>query len=204
MPVGIETLRLQLRPIALDDLAALAQLWSDPEVMRYLPTGEPRSRQETRVELTYMLDHWPAYGYGTFAVRLKGQTPFIGYFGIQHLHEEPGGVSAEALQNGTDVEVIAGLAKPYWGQGLATEATKAVLRYGFETVRLPRIVAAIHPANAKSRHILESVGLVHDPTIDYYHQCPHFVIRRDSYRADESYYTTPTDTTWDDRCAGAT
>lgn len=102
----IETLRLRLRPITLDDLPALARLWADPEVMRYLPTGEPRSWEDTRVELEYMVRHWQEHGFGTWAVTLKGEGTFIGYCGIQYLHEEPGGVAAEALRGGGDVEVI--------------------------------------------------------------------------------------------------
>lgn len=178
----IETLRLRLRPITPDDLPALARLWSSPDVMRYLPTGEARSVEETQVELNYMVKHWQEHGFGTWAITFKGASDFIGYCGIQYLHEEPGGVSAEALQNGTDVEVIAGLAQPYWKQGIATEATRAVLRYGFETVRLSRVVAAIHPENDVSRHILLHMGMKYDEDMHYYGDCPHLVILREEFQ----------------------
>lgn len=185
----IETRRLRLRPMTLDDLSALARLWSDPEVMRYLPTGEPRSVEETQVELSYMVNHWQAHGFGVWAVILKETNEFAGYCGLEYLHEEPGGVTAEALQGGTDVEVVAGLAKPYWKQGIAPEATRAVLRYGFETVGLLRVVAAIHPENDASRHILQKMmGMKYDETIDYYGDCPHFVILRDEFQLDDSLY----------------
>ena len=99
----IETRRLRLRPMTLDDLSALAGLWADQDVMRYLPTGKPRSVEETRVELSYMVNHWQAHGFGVWAVTLKGSNALAGYCGLQYLHEEPGGVSAEALEGGTDV-----------------------------------------------------------------------------------------------------
>lgn len=186
---AIETRRLWLRPIAADNLLDLARLWSDAAVMRYLPTGEPRSMEETRVELTYMVKHWQERGFGVWAITIKGTNSFVGYCGLQYLHEEPGGVTAEALQGGTDVEVVAGLAKPYWSRGVAPEATRAALRYGFETVGLPRVVAAIHPENEASRHILERMmGMVCDEAIDYYGDCPHFVIRREEFRVDDSVY----------------
>jgi ribosomal-protein-alanine N-acetyltransferase len=184
----IETLRLRLRPITFDDLPALARLWSDPEVMRYLPTGESRSVEATRVELSYMVKHWQDHGFGMWAVTLKDEGAFIGYCGIQYLHEEPCGVTAEALEGGTDVEVIVGLGKRYWWQGIAREATEVVLRYGFETVLLWRIVAAIHPENEASRHILGQLGLKYDAAIGYYGDCPHFVITREEYQADDSFY----------------
>jgi len=185
----IETRRLRLRPMTLDDLPALVRLWADPDVMRYLPTGEPRSMEETQVELSTMVNHWQAHGFGVWAVILKETNEFAGYCGLQYLHEEPGGVSSEALEGGTDVEVVAGLAKPYWKQGIAPEATRAALRYGFETVGLPRVVAAINPENDASRHILqEMMGMKYDENIRYYGDCPHFVIRRDEFAPDDSLY----------------
>ncbi|MBE2222476.1 MAG: GNAT family N-acetyltransferase, partial [Anaerolineae bacterium] len=54
----IETLRLRLQPITADDLDALAQMWAEADVMRYLPGGVPRSVAATQTELNYMLAHW--------------------------------------------------------------------------------------------------------------------------------------------------
>lgn len=185
----IETRRLRLRPMTPDDLPALADMFADPDVMRYLPTGEPRSVEETQVELNYMVDHWQQRGFGVWAVTLKDTGEFAGYCGLQYLHVEPGGVSAEALRHGTDVEVVAGLARPYWQQGIAPEATRAALRYGFETVRLARIVAAIHPDNDASRHILHSMGMQFDEAIRYYGEdVPHLVIHHHEFRPGDSVY----------------
>ena len=58
----IETLRLCLQPITADKLDALAQLWGGADVMRYLPSGKPRSVEATQTELNYMLEHWRQYG----------------------------------------------------------------------------------------------------------------------------------------------
>jgi len=185
----IETRRLRLRPMTPADLPPLAHMFAEPEVMRYLPTGESRSVEETQVELDYMISHWQQRGFGVWAVTLKDTGEFAGYCGLQYLHEEPGGVSAEALQSGTDVEVVAGLAEPYWHRGIAPEATRAALRYGFETLRLARVVAAIHPDNDASRHILRSLGLHFDDTIRYYgDDVPHLVIHRDEFHPDDSPY----------------
>lgn len=185
----IETRRLRLRPITLYDLSALAHLWGDSEVMRYLPTGESRSVEETRIELSYMVNHWQEHGFGVWAVISKETGTFLGYCGLQYLHEEPGGVTAAALQWKTDVEVVAGLARPHWNQGIAPEATHAALRYCFETIRLPRVVAAIHPDNEASRHILQKrMGMRYDEKIDYYGDCPHFVIQREEFHMDDSFY----------------
>jgi RimJ/RimL family protein N-acetyltransferase len=188
----IERHRLRLRPITDNEPSALADLWSDPVVMRYLPTNKPRTLEAIQRELRYMVTHWQDHGFGTWAITRKGNDTFIGYCGIQYLHEERGGVSAEALLLGTDVEIIAALAKPYWKQGIVSEATKATLRYGFETVRLSRIVAATHPENTIGRHVLEKVGLRYDADIHYYDNAPHFVILQEEFNADNSLYVVHT------------
>jgi ribosomal-protein-alanine N-acetyltransferase len=129
-----------------------------------------------------MVQHWQTHGFGVWAVTPKGSDEFIGYCGIQYLHQEPCGVTTEAPADGTDVEVIAGLAQPYWGNGFASEATRAALRYGFETVGLPRIVAAIHPDNQASRRILQQkMGMRCADDLCYYGECPHFVITREEF-----------------------
>lgn len=184
----IETLRLRMRPMTLADLDLLAEVWRDPLVMRYLPTGESRSLEDTRVELAYMVDHWRERGFGAWAVIPKETAEFAGYCGIQYLHVEADGVTAEALEQGTDVEVVAGLGQRFWGQGIAPESTRAALRYGFETVGLERIVAAIHPDNDASRDILESMGMRADETLRYYGPVPHFVVYRDEFGVDNSFY----------------
>lgn len=57
------------------------------------------------------------------------------------------------------------LSEPYWGQGLATEAVKSVLRHAFEELNLDLVSACHYPFNLKSRHILEKCGFVYEGTI---------------------------------------
>ena len=186
----IETLRLLLQPITVDDLGALAQMWGEADVMRYLPSGKPRSVEATQTELNYMLEHWRQYGFGTWALRLKepSQQEFIGYCELQYLHEEPCGVSAEVARQVKEVELGYGLAKPYWGQGIAREAASAALRYGFEVVKLPRIVAAIHEDNIASRRILKGLGMTEQADMHYYGACPHFAISWEAFQPQDSFY----------------
>ena len=188
----IETLRLCLQPITVDDLGALAQLWAEADVMRYLPSGKPRSVEATQTELNYMLEHWRQYGFGTWALSLKGQSEFIGYCELQYLHEEPCGVSAEILRHVKEVELGYGLAKKYWGQRIASEATSAALRYGFEVVKLPRVVAAIHKDNIVSRRILEGLGMKLQANMQYYGPCPHFAISREAFQPKDPFYQVHT------------
>jgi len=186
----IETIRLCLQPITADKLGALSQLWAEADVMRYLPSGKPRPVEATQTELNYMLEHWRQYGFGTWALSLKGQNQneFIGYCELQYLHEEPSGVSAEVLRRVKEVELAYGLARKYWGQRMASEAANAALRYGFEVVKLPRVVAAIHKDNIASQRILEGLGMKVQANMHYYGPCPHFAISREEFRPKDSFY----------------
>jgi len=61
------------------------------------------------------------------------------------------------------------MAAKYWGQGLATEAARAVLHHGFETLRIDEIVALTVPANVRSRRVMEKIGMMRDPADDFDH-----------------------------------
>ncbi len=57
---------------------------------------------------------------------------------------------------------------PYWGKGLATEAAQASLRYGFEALKLDRIVALAYPENLASQRVMEKIGMHYEKTADYH------------------------------------
>jgi [ribosomal protein S5]-alanine N-acetyltransferase len=59
----------------------------------------------------------------------------------------------------SEVEVAYLLARPYWGRGLGTEAARAILAYGFEQPRLPRLITLIDPANEASINLAVKIGM---------------------------------------------
>ncbi len=181
----LETERLHMRPVSLDDLDFLAVLWSRPEVMRYMPGGQPRSQEHAQSELNFMVSHWQEHGFGAYALIHKETGKMIGLCMLQYLHVEPGGVTAERLIK--EVEIGYEIAPEYWGRGLTKEAARCVLRYGFEELKLPRMVAAIDGENQASRRILLGLGMRELPGPWFYGDCPHFIIERDEYnrRAEE-------------------
>lgn len=180
MSVSLETSRLILRPITEQDFEFMTRLWSRPEIMQYLPTGQPRSQAAVRVEMDHMLAHWEEYGFGMWAITRKASPEMIGYCGLMYLHAEPDGVSVEVSAATREVEIVYGIEPAYWGQGLTREAASAAMRYAVEQLKLPRIVAAIHPENLASQRILEGLGMRPAPELHYYGECPHF-IRENSY-----------------------
>ncbi len=137
-----------MRPIQSGDLDALAAIWADPQVTRYLPTlGQPISREQTEVGIAAAIAHWENRGYGLWAIVDQATGQMVGYCGLRYL---------EQLR---EVEVLYGLATAYWGRGIITAAVKAAVAYGFEVAKLARIVAMALPINQGSIRVMEKVGL---------------------------------------------
>ena len=176
----IETARLLLRMFSQDDLDDLSRLYADADVMRYL-SGHPLTREEASGWLNYFLAGWQNYGFGWWAVVQKKSGELIGHCGLQFLHVTP------------EVEVTYGLARGYWRMGLASEAARACLRYGFEQLKLDRILALADPGNVRSHLVMERVGMRYLKT-EYYKDdlyegdLIYYAILRDGYQPDGSAY----------------
>ncbi len=183
----IETLRLRLCPMSEEYIDDLVQMWRDPDVMRYLPTGKPRPLSDSRQELDYMIEHWKEFGFGIWRISIKNMQPFVGYCGLQHLREQPG-VSLPKLEDRREVEAQVGVVRDLWNKGIGFEAAKAAIRFGFDTLGLTQIIAATHPSNFVSRRILEKLGMQEDPSHHYYTGCPHFVLYCRNYTSDNAIY----------------
>jgi RimJ/RimL family protein N-acetyltransferase len=142
----IETARLRLRRFTLQDLDHLYLIRSDPEVMRFI-TGAPSTREEVVARLSKQMNSWQQHGFGHWAITAKDEPALMGWCGLDFLDNTP------------EVEVGYGLAKQYWGLGIATEAAEATLRYGFELPKLERIVAVAYPDNIGSIRVMEKLGM---------------------------------------------
>jgi RimJ/RimL family protein N-acetyltransferase len=152
----IETCRLCLRMFEPADVDALANINSDPEVMRHTGDGNPVSYEETEKRLYAYIEHWRQHGFGLRAAIHKSDHAFVGFCGLQF------------VAGTQEIEVGFRLAKEYWGRGLATEATRAVLRHGFEVLGLERIIGLTQPGNVASQRVLEKSGLKHEKNAYYY------------------------------------
>lgn len=169
--VLLETDRLLLKPFAPTDVKALHQLWTTPSVRKFLWDDQIIPR-ETVVEIVEAsIRSFADHNFGFWTLRLKGQPDLIGFSGLRHLEHSPDEVG--------EVEILYGLQPEYWGQGLATEASKAVLDYGFEKARLERIYAGADPPNEASFQVMRRLGmkfarhttiqgLVSDAVAEYY------------------------------------
>jgi len=160
---ALETERLVLRPFRASDRPAFAELNADPEVCRFLPGVLPRDESDALAER--LERSFEAHGFGYFAVEVRGGAPFVGFCGLA-----PVGFGSGVLPTaGPAVEVGWRLARGAWGNGYATEAARASLRLGFETLGLAEIVSFTVPENLRSRRVMERIGLVHEPAHDFDH-----------------------------------
>jgi RimJ/RimL family protein N-acetyltransferase len=101
------------------------------------------------------------HGFGLCAVKLRRDGSFIGFIGLN--------VPSFDAPFTPCVEIGWRLAADCWGQGLATEGAHAIVRYGFETLGLEELVSFTVPANARSRRVIEKLGMTHDPDDDFDH-----------------------------------
>jgi len=151
----LETKRLLFRHLAPGDLDDLFALYSDPEVTRYIPDA-PRTYDEAREELEWHQNGHPKHPeLGLWATIHKETGHFIGRCGLLPW----------TLEGRLEVEVAYLLAKAYWGQGMGTEAAQAILTYGFEHLRLPRLVCFIEPGNIASMRVAEKIGMTLEKTV---------------------------------------
>ncbi len=142
------TPRLLLRPLTLNDAAALAPLFADAEVMRF---GDgPQSPEWAQAWLRRALANYERRGYGPWAVVEKGSGDLIGYCGLFDFPD---------INGRPEVEIGYRLARAYWGRGYATEAVSAARDYAFGVLGLPRLIALIDPANVASIRVAEKAGL---------------------------------------------
>lgn len=148
-PNVIETERLALRLLTLDDLDALAAIYRDKDVRKYFPEGT-LTREQTKEELEWIINvYYGQYGFGLWATTHKETNEFIGRCGLLPW----------TIDGSPEVEVAYLLAKAYWGQGLGTEAAQAILAYGFERLRLSRLICLIDPANEASVKVAMKIGM---------------------------------------------
>ncbi|GEM_PF-205542 len=151
----LETDRLLLRPYEAADEAAYLAMVSDPEVMRHLPGGQAMSEEQGRAAFQRRLSGAdPQRRHFALVEKASGQV--VGWAGLMPLEGTP------------DVEVYYGLRRDAWGKGYATEAARRLVRWGFEELHLPRVVAVVDPANARSVAVLHRLGMQRERTGMHY------------------------------------
>ena len=152
----IETERLKMTPITLEDLPWLIEMRSPDAVNRYLGGPAMQSAESLAKRLPFYLECHKKFGFGMSTMELKSTGDLIGTSGLQPL-EDTG-----------DIEVGYNLSERYWRQGYGYECAYGWLKYGFETCGLERIVAVAQPQNTGSWRIMEKCGMKYEKTEEHY------------------------------------
>ena len=151
MRVYLETERLLLRQFTAADVGNLVMLDGDPEVMRFLNGGTPTPIEVVRDEiLPRILDFYDRFaGFGCWAAVEKSTGDLLGWFSLRPRESGPT----------SDVELGYRLRRSAWGQGYATEGSRALIRRAFAELGAERVFATTYGDNLASRRVMEKAGL---------------------------------------------
>jgi RimJ/RimL family protein N-acetyltransferase len=155
----ITTGRLVLRRWRESDRGTFARINADPMLMQFFPRSV--SSEESNSMVDRIKKHFRQRGFGLCAVELRRTGEFVGFIGLS--------VPAFDAALTPCVEVGWRLAAEHWGQGLATEGAREILRFGFQILQLEEVVSFTVPANTRSRRVMEKLGMTHDSTEDFDH-----------------------------------
>ena len=168
-----ESERLILRRLSLEDVPALTEILSDPEVMKHSVRGVC-DEVATRKFIEWCLACYESHGVGPWALIDRKSSELIGFCGV----------GPEMVADVEELNLGYRLARRYWDKGLASEAARAVLSYAFGKKLLQSVVVIIEPEHLASLKVAEKAGfssfdvlVFHDRPVRLYRLTPeHWVV----------------------------
>ena len=160
----IETGRLWLRPFTPEDTPTMHRILNGQDVLKYFPGPQTVTGAQVERMISRMLAHWQEHGYGLWAVEQHTTGALLGRCGLQLITETD------------EVEIDFILDPASWGQGLATEAGQASLKFGFAQLNLPEVVGIVHPENLASQRVLQKLGMQFAQATEYFGMVVHHYV----------------------------
>lgn len=142
-----ETERLVIRTLSLNDVPALTEILSDPEVMKHSVRGVC-DKVATCKFIEWCMACYDSHGVGPWALIDKKDSALIGFCGV----------GPEMVANIEEINLGYRLATRYWNKGLASEAAKAVLSYAFDQKQFHSVVVIVEPEHVASLKVAEKSG----------------------------------------------
>ena len=155
----LATNRLVLRHWRKEDREPFARMNADPEVMRHFIA--PLDGEASDALLARVAADLDARGWGMWAMEERASGTLLGFTGLSPVPFEAPFTPA--------VEIGWRMVRSHWGRGLATEAARAALAYGFGELGLTEIVAFTFAGNERSRAVMRRLGMTHDAADDFEH-----------------------------------
>ena len=166
----IKTDRLNLRHFKREDLETYSVIMGDNQIARCFPKGDSYTRKESKKSFNNILSHWMKYGFGLWAVTKTENDQVFGRCGLNYILES------------SEVELDFVISKNYWNQGYATEASEAVIYYGFKILYLDRIIALSKPENIASLRVIKKIGMKYIGNVEYWNiPCIKYEMLRTDY-----------------------
>lgn len=164
----LETARLRLREVRLDDLGFFAEMMADPEVMRHFP--KCCTRDEAREWIERQHQRYARHGHGVWLAEDRATGRPVGRCGL--VIQEVDGVP--------EPEIGYMMHRPFWRQGLATEAALGVRRYAFLECGFERVISLVRPENGPSQGVARKLGMAPERETQF-HGYRHlvFAVRRE-------------------------
>jgi RimJ/RimL family protein N-acetyltransferase len=149
----LKTDRLTLRPLVPEDAAEYAAMRYHPEVAAWLMPATIDPVEAARASIGRFAEQWTERGYSPWAVVADGRI--VGHCGLNHVPEFD------------ETEVLWALHPDAWGKGYATEAARASVAFGFDTIGLDLIFAITKPDNMASQAVVKRLGLTYRKNVAY-------------------------------------
>lgn len=154
----LNTERLILRPFTLEDIDDYLLFFADPLVQKYLGDISIPEDEENAIRWVHNMSgrYFHNRTVITWCIELKSNHKVIGRIDL-------GGFVRKTM-----ADIAYYLSKEYWNQGIMSEAVKAVLSYGYETLQLNRIQATVHTGNIQSINLLKKLGFKEEGLLRQY------------------------------------
>ena len=147
-PEILHTERLVLRRLhSTSEIAALLDLWTDPDVTNFM--GGPRNREDLQADFEATLESPHRDEYDLWPLLERDTLRVIGHCGL--LHKDVDGAA--------EIEVVYVIARSEWGEGYASEIAQALVQHAFRKLGLTRLVALIDPGNVASERVAGKIGM---------------------------------------------
>jgi ribosomal-protein-alanine N-acetyltransferase len=177
MTAIITTDRLCLRPLSLDDLEPLHALWTDPSVRRFLFDDQIISRELAASEISQSIERFETDGCGLWGATLRHESRLIGFCGYRPFHDPP------------RLQLLYGFHPSHWSKGLATEAARAMIAFGFERLGFESVISSADAPNTASLRVMEKAGMTFDrrETVNGL-DTVYYSLDRAEFMTDKSFY----------------
>lgn len=157
-----DTKRLLIRELSTDDVKNIYNIYSDPEVRKYIPDIDEYLDVEIEKQAAYIRNVYSFYGYGIWGVYSKTSKKLIGKCGIEN----------QMVDGKEEITLSYLLDSKYWGYGYAIECCKAVFEYAKSQLDIKRITAVIDKHNTRSINTAKNLGMTLEKEITYKgHDC---------------------------------